>query len=132
MSGWRGYVSVARASRLRKQKKDKLEACPTLSKTRWMTISTFLLHLVFCSNPFAKPIAQWIKTKWMHLRQVDGWTGGNESTPFLILKLRLTTPFRMKWHSWQKSARTHDAKRIGSAATNCASGSLRSAGKCGT
>ena len=101
-------------------------------KTRSMTISTFLLRSVFYSNPFVKPIARWIKTKWTRLRQVHGWTGGNGSTPFLILKLRLTSPFRTKWHSWQKNARTHGAKRIGNAATNCASGSLRSAGKCAT
>ena len=61
-----------------------------------------------------------------------GWTGGNESTPFWILKLKLTSLFRTKWQSSQKSARTHGAKRIGNAATNCASGSLRSAGKCAT
>ena len=105
---------------------------PTLLKTRWMTISTFLLRWVFYSNPFVKPIARWIKTKWTRLRQAHGWSGGNESTLFWILKLRLTSPFRMKWHSWQKSARTHGAKRIGNAATNCASGSLRSVGKCAT
>ena len=104
----------------------------SLLKTRSMTISTFLLRSVFYSNPFVKPIARWIKTKWTRLRQVHGWTGGNGSTPFLILKLRLTSPFRTKWHSWQKNARTHGAKRIGNGATNCASGSLRSAGKCAT
>jgi Cysteinyl-tRNA synthetase len=56
-----------------------------------MTISTFLLRSVFYSNPSVKPIARWIKTKWTRLRQVHGWTGGNGSTPFLILKLRLTS-----------------------------------------
>src|SRR5438094_2685270 len=86
--------------------------------------------LGFYSNPFVKPIAQWIKTKWTRLRQATGWTGGNESTPFWISKLELTSSFRMKWHNWQKSARRHGAKRIGNAATNCASESLRSAGKC--
>ena len=53
-----------------------------------MTISTFLLRSVFYSNPFVKPIARWIKTKWTRLQQAHGWTGGNESTLFWISKLR--------------------------------------------
>src|SRR6476659_8153930 len=105
---------------------------PLLLKTRSMTISTFRLRSGFYSNPFAKPIARWIKTKWTRLRQAHGWTGGNGSTPFLILKLILMSPSLPKWRSSHNNARTHDAKRIGNAATNCASKSLHSGGKCAT
>src|SRR6266513_948782 len=133
MIGWRGCVKLRNRETSNTQR-------PTLSaqakeltlKTHSMMISTFLLRSVFYSNPFVKPIARWIKTKWTRLRQAHGWTGGNESTPFWISKLKLTSPFRTNWPSWQKSARTHGAKRIGNAATNCANGSLRSAGKCAT
>src|ERR1041384_1962526 len=100
-----------------------------LLKTPWMTISTFPLRWVFCSNRFVKPIAPWIKTKWTRLRQVHGSTVGNESTLFLISKLRLTSPFQTKWRTSQKSARTLDGKKIGNAATNYGSRSPRSAGK---
>src|SRR4029450_2144823 len=143
MSAWRGCAKLrnkqtpnpppprtgsAVASAQRSTPRAQLQ----LSKMRWMTISTFLLRSVFCSNPFVKPIARWIKTKWTRLRHAHGWSGGNGSTLFWILKLRLTSPFHTKWHSWQNNARTHDGKRTGNGATNCASGSLRSAGKCAT
>src|SRR5215216_3591027 len=68
----------------------------------------------------------------MQVRQAHGWTGGKGSTPFLILKLKLTSRFRTKWHSLQKSARTHGARRIGNEATNCANEFVRSDGKCAT
>ena len=51
-----------------------------------MTISTFLLRSVSCSNPFVKPIARWIKTKWTRLRQLHGSTGGNEINTVLDLE----------------------------------------------
>src|SRR6476659_11175755 len=131
MSGWRGYDKSQKAETSNAQP-PTLNVQPLLLKTSWMMISTFLLHSVFYSNPSVKPIARWIKTKWTRLRQVHGWTGGNGSTPFLILKLILMSPFLTKWRSSHNNARTHDAKRIGNAATNCASKSLHSAGKCAT
>src|SRR5580765_1233645 len=131
MSGWHGSDKSQKAETSNAQH-PTTNIQPLLLKTRSMTISTFLPRSGFYSNRFAKPIARWIKTKWTRLWQVPGWTGGNGSTPFLILKLRLTPPFRLKWHSWYKNARTHGAKRIGNGATNCANGSLHSAGKCAT
>src|SRR5215471_7638714 len=50
---------------------------PKHLKTHWMTISISLPRLVFYSNRFVKPIAQWIKPKWTRPRQTHGWTGGN-------------------------------------------------------
>src|SRR4029077_14017751 len=133
MSGWRGCVKLRNRETSSTQRPTlRAQARELTLKTRSMTISTFLLRSVFYSNPFVKPIARWIKTKWTRLRQAHGWTGGNGSTLFLILKLRLTTPFRMKWQSSHNNARTHGAKRIGNGATNYASGSLHSAGKCAT
>src|SRR4029077_2295876 len=133
MSGWRGCVKSRNKETSNTQRPTANAQAKELTlKTRWMTISTFLLRSAFYSNPFVKPIARWIKTKWMRLRQVHGWTGGNGSTPFLILKLILTSPFRTKWHSSLNNATMHVAKRIGNAATNCASGSLHLAGKCAT
>src|SRR4029079_9410422 len=101
-----------------------------LSKTRSMTILTFLQPSVFYLNPFGKPIARWTKTKWTRFRQELGWTGGNGLTPFLILKPRLRLRFQMKWRSSNNNARTHGAKRIGNSVTNYASGSVRSDGRC--
>src|ERR1700754_1814578 len=77
-----------------------------LSEMRSMTISTFRQLSVFYSNPFARPIGRWIKTKWTRFRQTLGWTGGNGLTPFLILKPRLKLRFQMKWQSSHNNART--------------------------
>src|SRR6516162_10567248 len=113
MIGWRVCAKL--------RNKQTPNAQPQSLKTRWMTILTFLLRSGFYSNRFVKRTVQWIKTKWRRHRHAHGWNGGNGLTLFWILKLRLTSPFHTKWHSWQKSARRYDAKRIGSGATNSAS-----------
>src|SRR5438105_14572644 len=131
MNGWRGFAKLQRKQTLKAQQPAPNAQLRRL-KTRWMTISTSLLRWDFCSNRFVKRIAQWIKIKWMRLRRVHGWTGGNGSTPFSILRPKLKSSFRPRSHSSHKNARTRGTKKIGNAATNCAIKFLRSAGKSAT